>query len=175
MLVSQEVDAAPFPCGVILTGAPCPVSLAACPHPQGLVAPAQAALALSYLLTLKKHHQSACPVILVMSCSPHVHQDCRVENGKEGGSLGDSLVVKWMLLDHWACGWLSLASAPGKLGIPAGLFQPQQDLWHGACTPSQPVQLKVRALGFKTAFISSFPWVPGCGLEQLWGRLAPFC
>lgn len=52
-----------------------------------------------------------------------------------GGSLRDSRVVKWILLDQWACGWLSPASAPGRLGIPAGLFQPKQDLWHGACTP----------------------------------------
>lgn len=39
----------------------------------------------------------------------------------------------------------------------------------------QPLQHKVQALGFKTAFISSFSEVPGCGLERLGGRPAPFC
>lgn len=28
------------------------------------------------------------------------------------------------------------ARALGKLGVPVWLFQPEQDLWHGACTPA---------------------------------------
>lgn len=57
-----------------------------------------------------------------------------MESGEEGGSFGGCRVVKWILLDHWhmaGCpAWRpqAPARAPGKLGIPVRLFQPQQNL-----------------------------------------------
>lgn len=68
---------------------PVTCSLLRPPRPlRAQLALAQAALALSHLEILKKHCQSRCPVVLVMSCGPCMCQDCPMEHWKEGGLLG---------------------------------------------------------------------------------------
>lgn len=144
---------------------------------------AQAALALPHLKILKKHCWHSCPLALGVGCGPHVHQCHPMESWEEGGSFGDCLVVKWIPLDHCVREWLAVLR--GALGLLPGL-QGNWGYQFGSSSPSrtcdmehmplpQPLQHKVRALGFKTSFISSSSWVPGCGLERLGGRPAPFC
>lgn len=128
---------------------------------------AQAALVLPQLETSKKHCWHGCPLALGVGCGPHLLQDHPTESEEEGGSFGDCRVVKWIPSGEVdPIGPVGPAVLPGALGLLPGL-RGNWGYQFGSSSPSrtcdteheplpQPLQRKVQALGFKTAFISSF-------------------